>query len=140
VLLIFVGLFSGVGAWWLHTERADRAGEAMRPTAVTLNQSARIRTGGAAAECAARKASGDLYVRTTEPGLQAQAREIAGSWDWDASAGKCVSALAFTIATAGKADGECTTLGYTAGNRGYNPRARPAAPLRDLAGEAGPGC
>jgi hypothetical protein len=140
VLLIFVGLFSGVGAWWLHTERAERAGAAVRPMAVALNQSARIRTDAAAAECAARKASGDLYVRTTEPGRQAQVREIGGQWGWDSTAGQCLSSLAFTIATAGKAGGECTTVGYTATNRGYNPRARPAAPLRDLAGEAGPGC
>ncbi|HEX3713119.1 MAG TPA: hypothetical protein VHV09_10010 [Trebonia sp.] len=140
VLLIFVGLFCGAGAWWLHTARSDRAGASARPAAVALNQSARIRTSAGAAECAARKTSGDLYVRTAEPGRLARARETGGKWVWDNATGKCLSALAYTITTAGKASGECTTVGYVADNRGYDPHALPAAALPDRAGEAGSGC
>ena len=84
--------------------------------------------------------SGDLYVRTVEPGLQAQAQEIGGGWSWDSTSGKCLDSLDFTLATAGRADGECTTVGYKSGNPGYNPDAAPAAKLKTIAGEAGPGC
>lgn len=114
------------------------------PAASSSGATQAASTPGAAARtidaCRARKPSGDLYVRTAEPGLAAQAQEIGGEWNWDYTTSQCLDALNFTVATAGTAAGECTTAGYVADNPRYDAAAVPAAPIRHLAGEAGPGC
>lgn len=77
----------------------------------------------------------DYIVRTTEPGLQPQADEI-GNTDY----ADCESSLADFAATAGQADGECTTIALASGNPGYNVSATPAPPLKNVIQAAGPGC
>jgi hypothetical protein len=85
--------------------------------------------------------SGDLIVRSAEPGTRAVATEIGGEWDWDYSGGgRCESAMDFTVETAGTADGECTTIGYVKDNPGYDVNEVPAPPIGDVAAQAGPGC
>lgn len=90
--------------------------------------------------CQDRKAGGELYVRVTEPGIAAQAQQVGGAWQWDYTTGACLDAVDWITTTAGTASGECTTVGYVADNPGYNPDATDPAPIRHLAGEAGPGC
>ena len=94
----------------------------------------------AIAACQARKPTGEIYVRTVDPGASTLAQQLGGAWQWDYTTGKCLDSVDFATATAGTAPGECTTVGYVADNPGYNPNATDPAPIRHLAGEAGPGC
>lgn len=94
----------------------------------------------AIAACRARKQTGEIYVRTVDPGATTQAQELGGEWNWDYTTGTCLDSLDFTLASAGTASGECTTVGYVSGNPGYDVNAAPAPALKGVAGEAGPGC
>lgn len=112
-----------------------------RPAAVTAKAKAAAKlTAKKIAACEARKPGAQIYVRDDDPGAQVLGQELGGHWRWNYSVGRCQSALDFTIAAAGQADGECTTIGYVADNPGWNPNAIPAPKLKNVAGEAGPGC
>jgi hypothetical protein len=77
----------------------------------------------------------DYIIRVVWPPLQPQADEI-GNTDYS----DCTSSLADFAATAGQADGECTTIALASDNPGYNVNATPAPPLKDVIKSAGPGC
>jgi hypothetical protein len=91
--------------------------------------------------CYRRKpASGDIYVRMTVPGLAAQAQELGGEWTWNVTEHRCLTSVEMIIATAPTEAGNCTQVGYTAGNPGYDPNATPARRLGNVAAQAGPAC
>jgi hypothetical protein len=95
----------------------------------------------AADACTSRPdASGDIYVRTIEPGEAPQAQELGGEWGWDYSTGKCLTSVQFMIAGAPQGAGTCTQVGYVADNPGYDANAASAPPLQELAAETGPAC
>jgi len=95
----------------------------------------------AAGSCGNRPwASGDIYVRMLSPGVNWETRELGGAWSWDSSTGQCLTSVQWVLATAPLAGGSCTQVGYVADNPGYDANATVAAPLRNLAAEAGPGC
>jgi hypothetical protein len=77
----------------------------------------------------------DYIERTTEPGIQAQALEI-GNVDLV----NCTASLKDFQATAGQADGECTTIAKASDNPGYDAEAIPAPRLKHVIESAGPGC
>lgn len=81
------------------------------------------------------KTTFDYIERTTEPGLQAQATEI-GNVDLV----NCTSSLKDFKATAGTADGECTTIALASKNPGYDVNKVPAPKLKHVIESAGPGC
>jgi len=85
-------------------------------------------------------ASGDIYVRMVPPGVPAQAQELGGEWRWNSSLGKCQTSVQLMISTAPISAGNCTQVGYVADNPGYDPNATPAAPLKNVAAQAGPAC
>lgn len=85
-------------------------------------------------------ASGDIYVRMITPGLPAQAQELGGEWDWNATLHKCETSVQMMISTAPMTAGNCTQVGYVADNPGYDPNATPAAPLANVVAQAGPAC
>jgi hypothetical protein len=77
----------------------------------------------------------DYIERTVWPPLAPSADEI-GNTDYV----NCASSLAEFAATAGQAQGECTTIALASDNPGYNADASPAPPLKDVIESAGPGC
>jgi hypothetical protein len=77
----------------------------------------------------------DYIERAVWPPDPPQADEI-GNTDY----ADCESSLADFAATAGQAQGECTTIALASDNPGYNVNASPAAPLKDVIESAGPGC
>jgi hypothetical protein len=77
----------------------------------------------------------DYIVRDDDPGAGVLADEI-GNVDYV----NCVSSLADFAATAGQAQGECTTIALASDNPGYNVNATPAPPLKHVIESAGPGC
>jgi hypothetical protein len=74
-------------------------------------------------------------VRTTEPGMPAQAQEIG-----NVDLGNCTPTLQDFAQTAGQGQGECTTIARAKANPGYDVNASPAPPLRRVLMYAGPGC
>jgi hypothetical protein len=88
----------------------------------------------AAAPCKL-KTTFNYIVRTTEPGMLAQAQEIG-----NVDLGNCTAALQDFTATAGQAQGECTTIALSSDNPSYNVNASPARRLRKVIMRAGPGC
>jgi len=77
----------------------------------------------------------DYIERTVWPPLAPSADEI-GNTDYV----NCESSLAEFAATAGQAQGECTTIALASDNPGYNADANPAPPLKHVIASAGPGC
>ena len=77
----------------------------------------------------------DYIERTVWPPDPPQADEI-GNTDY----ADCESSLADFAATAGQAQGECTTIALASSNPGYNVNASSAAPLKGVIESAGPGC
>jgi hypothetical protein len=113
-----------------RTPPARTAGASPRPTAKSASDA-----------CYRRKpASGDIYVRMTVPGLAAQAQELGGEWTWNVTEHRCLTSVEMIIATAPTEAGNCTQVGYTADNPGYDPNATPARRLGNVAAQAGPAC
>jgi hypothetical protein len=81
------------------------------------------------------KTTFDYIVRDDDPGAQVLADEI-GNVDF----GNCTSSLEDFAATAGQAQGECTTIAKASDNPGYDVNKIPAPPLKDVISESGPGC
>lgn len=81
------------------------------------------------------KTTFDYIVRDDLPGASVQAQEIG-----NVDLANCTSSLADFAATAGQADGECTTIALASKNPGYDVNAVPAPPLKDVIESAGPGC
>jgi hypothetical protein len=81
------------------------------------------------------KTTFDYIVRTTEPGTPAIAQDIG-----NVDLANCTSSLSDFAATAGTAQGECTTIARARANPGYDVNASPAPPLRRVLLRAGPGC
>lgn len=102
--------------------------------------SAKPKTDSSAACSKKKPAYGDLLVRDAIPGTPALTSDIGGQWSWDSTTGKCLDAVAYTIATAGQADGECTTIALAKSNPGYDTSASPAPKLKKVIAKAGPGC
>jgi hypothetical protein len=138
---VLVILLITLGSKGSGSPSAAASSPAPNPAASAAAKAKAAAQAKAVSACFARKpASGQLYVRTTEPGLQANASELGANWSWDYVTGTCMDAMDSTIAGAGTADGECTTVGYVADNPGYDANAVPAPPLPAVANEAGPGC
>jgi len=136
-----VALFAGIASWLGSGGGTPAAG----PSDGYLPKSAPAKTTAATAaqEAACYKrpnASGDIYVRIVTPGVATQAQELGGEWGWDATTGECLTSVQMIIATAPTEPGTCTQVGYVADNPGYDVNATPAAPLPDVADEAGPDC
>lgn len=53
------------------------------------------------------------------PGVPAQAQELGGEWRWDSVTRKCLTSVQLMIATVPTTAGNCTQVGYVAGNPGY---------------------
>jgi hypothetical protein len=86
-------------------------------------------------------ADGDVYVRQLAPGSPWSAQQFQrGNWDWDATAGQCLSSVQVEMLTAPTVAGMCTQVGYVSQNPGYDVNAIPAPPLKDVAAEKGPAC
>lgn len=85
-------------------------------------------------------ASGDIDVRMLSPGIQWTAQQLGGEWVWDYALSKCLTSVQMMIATAPMVPGSCTQVGYVADNPGYDANANVAAPLEDVAAQAGPAC
>lgn len=81
------------------------------------------------------KTTFDYIERDSEPGLQPSAQEIG-----NVDLANCTPTLKDFAATAGQAPGDCTQIALASDNPGYNVNATPAAPLRNVITEAGPGC
>lgn len=115
----------------------------VRPSAAgTSKPSAKPKsTAQAEAACDRRGfASGDIYVRMLSPGIQWTAQQLGGEWVWNNTLGKCLTSVQMVIATAPMVPGSCTQVGYVADNPGYDPNANVAAPLKQIAEQAGPAC
>ena len=105
------------------------------------HRTAKARTDSAEAACAARGfASGDIYVRWTDPGVPWTAQELGGEWVWDVALGKCLTSVQMEIAASPPGAGNCTQVGYVADNPGYDINAQVAPPLEHVAAETGPAC
>jgi hypothetical protein len=105
------------------------------------HRTAKASTDSAEAACAARGfASGDIYVRWTDPGVPWTAQELGGEWVWNVALGKCLTSVQMEIAASPPGAGNCTQVGYVAENPGYDVNATPAPPLEDVAAETGPAC
>jgi hypothetical protein len=105
------------------------------------HRTAKARTDSAEAACAARGfASGDIYVRWTDPGVPWTAQELGGEWVWNVALGKCLTSVQMEIAASPPGAGNCTQVGYVADNPCYDVNATPAPPLKDVAAETGPAC
>jgi cytoskeletal protein RodZ len=85
-------------------------------------------------------ASGDIYVRMLSSGSQWTAQELGGEWSWNFHLDKCLTSVQSIMATAPRNAGSCTQVGYAADNPGYDPNAAVAAPLIQVAKQAGPAC
>jgi hypothetical protein len=85
-------------------------------------------------------ASGDIYLRMLQPGEAPVAQQLGGEWEWDYTTRKCLTSVQWAVATAPMSAGDCTQVGYVADNPGYDPNATVAAPLSDVAAQAGPAC
>lgn len=81
------------------------------------------------------KTTFDYIERDSDPGASVMADEI-GNVDYS----NCTDSLTDFAATAGQADGECTTIALASENPGYNVDQVPAPPLKDVIESAGPGC
>lgn len=106
---------------------------ASSPAAQPARQAA-SRTAASSAGCKL-KTTFDYLVRTTEPGIKAQAQEIG-----NVNYATCTPALQEFQLTAGTADGECTTIAKASANPGYKVNRTPATPLHGVIMSAGPGC
>jgi hypothetical protein len=84
--------------------------------------------------------SGDIYVRMIRRGRPPHVRELGGKWEWNHALNKCETSVQMMISTAPMTGGNCTQVGYVADNPGYDPNARPAAPLKKVVALAGPAC
>lgn len=105
------------------------------------HRTAKARTDSAEAACAARGfASGDIYVRWTDPGVPWTAQELGVEWVWDVALGKCLTSVYMEIAASPPGAGNCTQVGYVADNPGYDINAQIAPPLEHVAAETGPAC
>jgi hypothetical protein len=86
------------------------------------------------------EASGDIYVRMTDPGLQPQAQELGGEWTWDYAINKCLTTVQSNISTGPQNAGFCAQVGYVADNPGYNVDDTPAPPLQNVVAQTRPAC
>lgn len=116
------------------------AGSSSSSAVPAATHSAKPAKDGSAACSRKKHAYGDLLVRTTEPGAQAVTSGIGGGWIWDHVIGKCLDAVEWAVATAGTADGECTTIALSSSNPGYDVNASPSKKLKKVIADAGPGC
>jgi hypothetical protein len=85
-------------------------------------------------------ASGDVYLRTIQPGAPPSTAEYGGEWVWNSTLGKCLTSVQMLIAVAPQVPGYCTQVGYVADNPGYDVNAAGNPPLKHLAAESGPAC
>jgi hypothetical protein len=81
------------------------------------------------------KTTFDYIERDSLPGTPALATEIG-----NVNLVNCTSSLKDFKATAGTADGECTTIAKASDNPGYNADKVPAPKLKKVIESAGPGC
>jgi hypothetical protein len=81
------------------------------------------------------KTTFDYIIRDALPGTPAQATEIG-----NVNLVGCTGSLKDFTATAGTADGECTTIAKASDNPGYNADKVPAPRLKHVIESAGPGC
>jgi hypothetical protein len=85
-------------------------------------------------------ATGDILVRMLVPTLGWQAQRLGGEWTWNVTARQCMTSVQMIIAGAPTEAGNCTQVALAASNPGYDENATPAAPLKKVIAEAGPGC
>ena len=143
-IALFV-IFAIAGALGSPKSSAPAAGSSPSPkvtrAATASKRVARNALAAAVNACYKRpNASGDIYVRMIVPGLPAQAQQLGGEWAWNHTLNKCQTSVQLTISAAPMTPGNCTQVGYVADNRGYNPNATPARPLKNVVAQAGPAC
>lgn len=98
------------------------------PTPASTSQPPRV-------ECRNRPAEDEIFARYTAPEGPATAQRLGGGWAWDEATAECVTSVEFVLRT--NPAGSCTQVGRVSRNRGYDPDARPARPLKHVEKQRG---
>jgi pimeloyl-ACP methyl ester carboxylesterase len=82
----------------------------------------------------------DLFERWTIPSPGKPLFEAATANFTPATKKKGLTSVQMTIAAAPPGSGQCTQVGYVKDNPGYDPKASPAGPLKEITAETGGAC
>lgn len=87
-----------------------------------------------------RNESDALYQRWAIPAPAKPLFEAATANFTPATKKKGLTSVQMTIAAAPPGSGQCTQVGYVKDNPGYDPKASPAGPLKEITAETGGAC
>ncbi|HZR53636.1 MAG TPA: hypothetical protein VFB06_29530 [Streptosporangiaceae bacterium] len=129
------GLFFGSGAALVCAALVSCSASSASSAGASDPGSASVAAKAATSPSCTLKTTFDYIVRDSNPGASVMAQEIG-----NVDIVNCTDSLSNFTATAGQASGECTTIVKASDNPGYDVKAVPAAPLKDVIQSAGPGC